>query len=197
MSAEREQAIEKAKTYLSKRELHAYSVWCGTEKPALASSLNMKLFQLFLQGKGTEEIRRLNPQLQLGEIVAARIEGRWDERREEHLDQLLSNASMRVQQATMETADFVCDLLAVASREHGDRLRRYLQSGDETELGDFRVTSLGSLKTAIEMLQKLTGQDQQRHLKVTGNLTTTPAAADATPSSAQAATVLKLLTAVK
>jgi hypothetical protein len=173
-------------------------VWRGTEKPPLAPSLNAKLFQLFLQGKGTEEIRRLNPQLGLGEIVAARIEGRWDERREEHLDALLSNTSLRVQQVTLETADFVCDILAVANREHGDRLRRYLQSGDETELGDFRVTTLAGFKTAIEMLQKLTGQDRQTSSKISvvGEVVHRPdsiLSVARPPTSAEATSALKLL----
>jgi hypothetical protein len=156
------------------------------------------LFNLFLLGKTCEEIRRLNQQLQLGQIVAARVEGRWDERREEHLDQLLNATTQRVQQTTLETADFVCDILAVANREHGDRLRRYLQTGDDTELGDFRVTSLTTLKVAIETLQKLTGQDKQQKLTVTGDLTTRQAPAqEALPSSDQAASVLKLLAVVK
>jgi hypothetical protein len=194
----RDEAIEKAKSYLNKRELHAYNIWTGTSRPPLAPSLNAKLFQLFLQGKGTEEIRRLNQTLQLGEIVAARIEGRWDERREEHLDSLLSNTSLRVQQVTLETADFVCDILAVANREHGDRLRRYLQSGDEKELGDMRVTSLTGLKIVIETLQKLTGQDRQSSTKiaVSGEVVHRPDAILSVarpPAPAEAAQALKLL----
>jgi hypothetical protein len=168
MSEQREQAIEKAKSYLNQRELAAYSYFCNSKQPALAPALNAKLFQLFLNGKSTDEIHRLNPQLSLGQIVSARIEGRWDERREEHLDQLLTSTSMRVQQITLETADFVCDLFAVANREHGDKLRRYLQTGDEKELGDFRITSLAGFKTAIEILQKLTGQERQTTQKVHG-----------------------------
>lgn len=195
---EKQESLEKAKNSLSKRELHAYTVWCGTEKAPLAPSLNAKLFNLYLLGKTCEEIRRLNPTLQLGEIVAARIAGRWDERRDDHLDQLLSATTQRVQQTTLETADFVCDILAVANREHGDNLRRYLQSGEPTELGDFRITSLTTLKIAIETLQKLTGQDKQQKLTVTGDITTRQAPADESlPSSQQAANILQLLAAAK
>lgn len=197
MSEQREQAIEKAKTYLTKRELGAYNYFCNSNQPALAPSTNARLFALFLQGKGTEEIMRLNPTLSLAQIVHARVEGRWDERREEHLDGLLNNTSLRVQQTTLETADFVCDLLAVANREHGDRLRRYLQSGDEKELGDFRISSLASLKTAIEVLQKLTGQERQSTSKiaVSGEVVHRPAILSVArpPAPAEAASALKLL----
>jgi hypothetical protein len=195
----RESAIEKATSYLTKRELHAYKVWCGSEKPALAPSLNAKLFNLFLNGKTCEEIRRLNPTLQLGEIVAARVAGRWDERREDHLDNLLNATSTRVQQTTLETADFVCDLLAVANREHGDRLRQYLQSGNPDDLGEFRIQNLTGLKMVIETLQKLTGQDRQQVVTQKGLVTVQHQPADSimaagrAPAPAEAAAALKLL----
>lgn len=189
----KEQAIEKAKSNLTKREAHAYTIWCGTEDAPLSPALNAKLFNLFLQGKSTEEIRRLNQTLKLGAIVAARIEGRWDERREEHLDQLLSSTMQRVQQATLETADFVCDLLAVANREHGDKLRKYLQSGDESELGEFRINNLTSLKTTIEALQKLTGQERQTNVKVSGEVLHRPDSSDRTITASEAGSALKLL----
>ena len=182
---------------LSPREKHAYVVWQGSDKPCIAPSLNAKLFALWLNGKTCEEIRAMNAALSLGEVVAARVAGRWDERRDEHLDRLLTQTSLRVQQVTMETATFVCDLLAVASREHGERLLRYLQTGDEKELGDFRITSLGGLGKAIEILQKLTGDDRVKKLDVSGEVIHRPGASSPTvsrpPGSAEAAGALKLL----
>lgn len=157
----RDEAIARAASKLSPREAHAYSVWKGTDKPLIGPTLNSQLFQLYLNGKTTEEIRRLNPQLALGEIVAAKVEGRWDDRRDDHLDALLSETAKRVQQATLETVDFVCDLLAVANKEHGDKLRRYLQTGNANELGEFKIDNLPQLKATIEVLQKLSGQDQK------------------------------------
>ena len=189
-----------AEEHLSPREAHALKIWRGTDKPPLAPSLNAKLFNLFLQGKTCEEIRRLNPQLGLGEIVAARLAGDWDARRDEHLDQLLTATSLRVQQATLETADFVCDILAVTARQHGDKLRRYLQNGDENELaGVLKVDSMKQLKEAIEALQKLTGQDRQQVVKQTGTVTVNHQPAEPImhaarpPAATEAASALKLL----
>ncbi len=198
MSVEREQAIEKAVSRLSEKERYAYRYYCNSEQPAVAPSLNAKLFQLFLNGKSCDEILRLNPSLSLGQIVAARVDGKWDERRDEHLDQLLTQTSLRVQQVTLETADFVCDLFAVANREHGDKLRRYLQTGNELELGDFRITSLANFKTAIEILQKLTGQERQTSTKIThsGEILHRPdpiLSVARPPAPAEAASALKLL----
>jgi len=160
-SETREQAIERVKALLNERELYAYNHFCSGQLPPIAPSLNAKMFGLFLQGRTCEEIRRLNQAITLGQIVAARIEGDWDRRRSEHLDRLLTETSLRVQQSTLETANFVCDLLAVADKEHGDKLRLYLQTGDKKDLGEFKIDSIFNLKQTIEVLQKLTGQERQ------------------------------------
>ncbi len=189
--------VERVRPLLTEREAYAYGVWCKSEQPQLAPSTNAKLFNLFLQGKSTEDIRRLNQTFSLGQIVAARIEGDWDELRRDHLEQLLKSTSLKVQQATLESAEFVCDLLAVANKEHGDKLRRYLQSGDPKELGDFRISSLAGLKMAIETLQKLTGADRQQSLHVSGDVTHRAGTPAKQPTSEEASTVLKLLVAAR
>lgn len=194
----REEKIQAALARLNKRELNAYNTWRNSDRPGLAPSLNAKLFNLFLQGKSCEEIRRMNLNFTLGEIISARIEGDWDERRSDHLDNLLKTTSERVQQVTLETADFVCDLLAVANREHGDRLRRYLQSGDAKELGDFKIDSIFNLKQVIEVLQKLTGQERttRQTVNVTGEVVHRPdpiLSAARSPTAVEAGQALRLL----
>jgi hypothetical protein len=181
---------------LNDREVGAYKYFMASKKPSLAPALNARLFQLFLNGKGCEEIRRLNQSLGLGEIVAARIQGDWDRLRLDHQTRLLEETSLRVQQSTLETAEFVCDMLAVANREHGDKMRLYLQSGNPEDLGEFRIKSIQGLKFAIEALQKLTGQERTQTINVKGKVshTTAPAAIDIT--SAKASQILKYLTAI-
>jgi len=194
----RDEAIERVKPLLADRELGAYNNWCSSQLPALAPSLNAKLFQLFVNGKSCEEIRRLNLNLTLGQIVHARIEGDWDRRRTEHLEHLLTQTTARIQQVTVETADFVADLLAVANREHGDKLRRYLQSGDPNDLGDFKIDNIPQLKQAIEVLQKLTGQERQSAIHLSGSVETRPAQQQpGPPTSEQAGKVLQLLVGKK
>ena len=189
----REQALERIKPLLTEGELFAWNYWQTSNQPALGSDLNAKLFSLFLNGKRPEEIRRLNPAISLGQIVAARIEGDWDKRREDHLDNLLNATSQRVQQATLQTADLVCDMLAVADREHGDKLRRYLQTGDEKELGDLRVDSIFSLTKTIEALQKLTGQDRKSTVEHQGQVVYRSGEEPVLATSDQAKQALKLL----
>lgn len=157
-------------TLLSPRELHAYNVWRGSNRPSLAPSLNAKLFALYLQGKTCEDIRRLNEALTLGDIVAARLQGKWDERRDEHLDRLLSQTSLRVQQETLETAGFLCDMMAVARSEYGDKFARFLMTKDPKELGDLKIDSIDDLRKAIDMLQALTGQNRKSTVQHVGEV---------------------------
>ena len=76
------------------------------------------------------------------------------------------------------------------------KIAKFLQTGNEKDLGDLQITSLTGYKTAVELLQKLTGQDKQQ--KVTGDLTITHKADDSmsagrAPSSEEAAEILKML----
>lgn len=197
----REERLERVKQLLSQGELFAYEYWAKVNQPSLAASLNAQLFTLFLNGKTCEEIRRLNMALTLGQIVAARVEGDWDARRDEHLDRLLTETSKRAEQATLETVEFVCDMLAVASREHGEKFRRYLQTGSQADLGEFKIDSIFNLKQTIEILQKLTGADRvaKTEVKNTGEIVhrhegqILPSKA---PTSEEAANVLKNLKAL-
>jgi hypothetical protein len=159
--------------------------------------LNAGLFALFLAGKDTGEIHRLNPALSLGQIVEARISGNWDARRDEYLDKLLTETATNVQRASLEAATFISDLLTVANKEHGDKLKRYLQTGNPKELGDFKIDNLTQLKVAIETLQKLTGADKKSVVNVSGEVLHRPVASVEEPATrttpGESAAILKLL----
>lgn len=196
MNEETHVALELAASRLSERELAAYKNWQNSRYPALAPDTQGKLFQLFLNGKSCEAIRALNPQFTLGMIVNARITGQWDRLYQEHIDDLLNNTKMRATQAQLESINFVSDLLSATNRMHGEKIAKYLQTGNEKDLGDLQITTLTGYKTAVELLQKLTGQDKQQ--KVTGDLTITHKADDSmsagrAPNSEEAADILKML----
>lgn len=128
----------------------------------IAPVTSAKFFELYLTGKSCEDIHRLNPGFDLGQVVDAAVEGRWEDRRREHLDRLMDKARERVLQVQCESVEFVSDLLSAAHRLHGDKLKRFLQTGDPKELGDLQVGSLEQYRKAADVLLKLTGQDKQR-----------------------------------
>lgn len=180
---------------LTQKEVNAYKTWQTANKQSIPASVNAGLFALFLQGSTVEEIQDLNPMYSLGEIVAARVHGDWDERREEHLSKLLDKVGKRVLQVTLESADFMADVIAVAALEHGEKLKRYIQTKNPAELGSFRVKNLKELKEAVEVLQKLTGQDKQSVSisKVQGEVKHTVETTPAGPTEENAAKAMAVL----
>lgn len=162
-----ENAIEKSNVNLDDREQYALTRWQNSNHPPLAPETQARLFKLFLNGKSTHEIHRLNSQFSLGQIVHARIKGEWDRRAEQHLDELLNGVKARVQQVTLESITFVADLLAAANQMHGEAIKKYLQSGNPDDLGALQIQTLDGYRKAVELLQKLTGQDKQQKGEMT------------------------------
>jgi hypothetical protein len=155
---------------LSPEERKAYKLYVQKGDPPLSPTVQMQLFELFLNGSTCEEIIQLNPNFSLGMIVRARVEGLWDERRAKHIDHLFEHVRERVQQVQMESVMFTSDLLAGANKMFGDKLKKYLQTGDERELGGLRIDTLKQYRDAVDLLMKLTGQDKK--VEVTGTTKT-------------------------
>jgi hypothetical protein len=68
----------------------------------------------------------------------------------------------------MESVMFSADLLASANKMFGDKLKKYIQTGDERELGTLKIDSLKQYRDAVELLLKLTGQDKK--VEITGQV---------------------------
>jgi hypothetical protein len=159
--------VQRALDNLSDRELEAYERYKG---PPLAPSVQAQLYELFLNGYDADAIQKLNPNFNLGMIVRARVDGLWDERKAAHVTGLLDGVRERVQTIQMESVHFMANLLAAAHKLHGDKLKRYLQTGDESVLGDISIKSLDGYRKAAELLLKLTGQDQKQTQVVKGEV---------------------------
>ena len=160
---------------LSNQELAAYQAYVAAKRRPLAPDRVAHFFELFLTGSTCEDIYRLQRgSLPLGIIVQACIEHRWFERRDEHIDVLESNVKARVLQTQMEGVNFAADIMAVAHKRFGDRLKRYLMSGDEKELEGLEFlagSSVKSYKEVVELLLKMTGQDPKpQEKKVSGEI---------------------------
>jgi hypothetical protein len=151
---------------LSERESRALAYFRNSKQAALAPSLNAKLFELWLNGCDCAEIHRLNDTLSLGQIVNARVMGEWDRRRDEHAAKLLEETAGRFRQVTLESVGFVADMLAAANKLHGDSFKRYLQSGNPSDLPALAVDSLAAYQKAVDLMMKLTGQDKQSKVVV-------------------------------
>jgi|SRR6185312_8440515 len=182
---------------LDEREQYALTKWQNSNHPPLAPDTQAKLFRLYLNGKTTHQIHQMNPQFSLGQIVQAKVKGKWDERAELHLDELLNGVKARVQQVTLESIHFVADMISAANKMHGEAIKKYLQTEDPADLGDLKITTLDGYRKAVELLQKLTGQDKPNNK---GELVVTHKAdesmkntANVMQSADEAAEILRLL----
>jgi hypothetical protein len=135
----------------------------------LAPSVQERFFESFLAGMDCAEIRRLNPQFSLGQVVYACVTGKWHERKEDHIQKLLEGAKERVQQVSLESVDFISNLLTATHKQYGDAFKRYLQSGDDKELGEMNPRSIKQYKEIVELLMKVTGQDSSNK-KISGTI---------------------------
>lgn len=157
-----------AKSRLSQVELKAYEDYVEQGKPPLAPSVMAQLYQLHLNGKSCEEIARLNPNFSLGMIVRARVDGLWDEKREAHIAEMLEGVRERVQATQLEAVNFACDMMSAIHKLQGDKLKKYLQTGNPEELeGLGGNLNLKTYKEVIEILLKLTGSDKESKKEIT------------------------------
>lgn len=148
---------------LNGQEKAALDVYHQRRQPPLSPDMQARLFSLFLQGIDCMEIVRLNRGVSLGQVIAARVEGRWDEQRQDHLNALLKETRTRLQQTTLEAVDFVTTQLAAAHKLYGDRVKKFLQTGDEKDLGGFSIHGWKGYREAVDLLKTLTGQDAKKH----------------------------------
>lgn len=153
-----DQTSARAVAALTPRELEAYRKYIDSGKPPLAPSTSANFFALYIQGHTCEEIARLNPSFGLGIVVRARVDFDWDQQRLDYVQHLLDNMRQVVQTAQLSAVQFVAEGLAVYQKQAGAAFQKYLQSGKEEDLGNFRDMNFKTYKELLELLMKLTGQ---------------------------------------
>lgn len=154
---------EQKESLLTERELREYKIYMRLNRPPMAPSTAQQFLNLFLLGNNCEDIVRVNPNgFSLGAIVRARLENNWDEIRADHQQQLLDKIRSRVQQVTLETVDRIVNELAASNKLVNDRLLLYLQTGDEKHLQGMKLGGALHMRQMVEMLQKLTGQQNPK-----------------------------------
>lgn len=147
---------------LSPAEKKIYQDWQENKnKPSISPTTAVKLFGLFIHGIGCQEIVNLNaPAFCIEQILEARVRDQWDEKRKTYTDEIYAGIVSNARQTQVESVQFVSTLLAAAHKFHGQKLQRYLQTGDEKELTGMSVDSFRTYKSVAETLLKLTGQDR-------------------------------------
>jgi hypothetical protein len=185
---------------LSPKERAAYEVYLANGNRNISPVTQAQFLALFLRGKSCDEICALNPSWPLGAIVKCRIEGDWDQRLADYREQLFTGVREKLQQIELESINFLTDMLAVAHKQQGDKLKRYLQTGNEDDLGEMKISSIAGYSKVLETVIKVTGQDREQTVTHQHSIKTDAVAdysALASASSDQAAEVLAKLIEVK
>jgi hypothetical protein len=141
---------------LTPREKAAYELSLKMKVARLSPDTQAKLFSLFLAGNDCVKIMDLNKGITLGQICIARVEGKWDEKRNDHVEALLKETRQRLQQTTLESIDFLTTQLSAAHKHYGDRVKKFLQTGDQADLGGFSIHSWKAYREALELLKVVT-----------------------------------------
>ncbi len=152
-------------SHLTHREEAALRAHKAAREPDLGPQLSAQLFELYLRGATLEEIARVNsPSIRLGAIVSAWRNNDWHGRREAYRQGLYESVQHRVSQTQAEGLVFLADYLAVFSKRFGQGMKRYLQTGDDSELGDMKPSNLAQMKMAFELMLKVAGLDQTKKI---------------------------------
>lgn len=171
--AEQEKAIVPVEelTYLSEGEKYAYNYFVshrgqGASNFPIATSAQEALYQLYLNGRTCSEIRQANPHFGLGQIVFACVDGDWESRKVQHMEEMMSRVGDRVRQVTVEGANFASDLMAVTHLMWQEAINKFIATRDPKVIEELGL-GIGSIKTyreLVDLLSKLTGQDQKKSI---------------------------------
>lgn len=127
----------------------------------LAPALQARMLSLYVQGRTCEEIAKIMPAHAFGQIVYCRVHGSWDRLMAEQLDRLLYDTVRRTQRVQLDTIQTMLDLISAHNQINKEAVERYFATG-EKEIFSEEAGISASYKAAMELMLKLTGQDQKR-----------------------------------
>jgi hypothetical protein len=157
--------IQKAQSpysYLTDRERFHLELYEQKGGPRISPTTQAQFYALFIHGKSCDDIAELNKGFPLGAIIKARVEGEWDRRLNEYRDSLFADVHVKLAQVETESIHFLADMLSAVHKQQGQKIQKYIQTGDEGELGDMKITSIKNYKEVLELLIKATGQDRHQ-----------------------------------
>lgn len=157
---------DRAKVYLLEGQYNDLIQYIDKGGHEIALSTAQKFFELFLNGESIEEIHRLNPAFPIAAIHWLRIKYCWDKMKTDYIMALQKQTAEKAFKAQLEVTSLYSDILSAAVKKHGAKIKKYLQTGNEQDLGEaLAVDSLHQLMKAAEALQKITGQDRNIKIK--------------------------------
>jgi len=165
MTAGTSDLIVKSKSLLLPEDSQKLEKYIQDGGAPLAVGTALSFFELFLNGSNLEEVHRLNKAFPYEAVLWAYVKYDWENKRDTAIQNQMTEIQQKVVKATLDTTSLVTNLLAAAQKKHGDKLKKYLQTGNEADLGDaLNVRSINELLKTAEALQKITGQSNTMNI---------------------------------
>lgn len=163
MAAKKDDALMKA-------EDEALDIWRRDHDEHLTLEESMPLYELYLNGNTTQDIFHLkNGKIPFGQIVDAKTRYEWDRRKSQQLASIFKKVEEKSVKAKADAVFYLTDALAVAHKQMGHKMQKFLETGDESALGAADFSSLKNYKMILEMLQLLTADKKDtREVNVGG-----------------------------
>lgn len=158
--------IAQAQAVLSAEEYGSMKIYIESGGQALSPAAASNMFNLFLNGSNLQEIWKLNRTIALGSIIEAAVKYSWHTEKERYSQELHGKIRDKVVQSQLQTTELLTDMLTVASKQYSEKLKRYIQSGDEEDLkGSMSIESLTALTRTIDALREITNQNKAKDAK--------------------------------
>jgi hypothetical protein len=172
---------------LTHEEIKLAEQWLRRHKTAgaLRDAEAMKLFELFMIGTSFTDMHLQYPQYPMGQIILTAALRCWGMDRDRMMSSLKERVRAKVVKSVVESVDFLTSLISVATVEHVDTMRKYIEDPGHNPPPDMRVKSLKEYKEILESLQKLvdgaSGNPKQKASALYGALDTTKKMQDQLP----------------
>jgi hypothetical protein len=145
------------------------TMWRDRGEPPLELQRAMELYELFLNGMNCEQIyKAYSGVIPYGQILDARDRYNWDKKRRDQIAEAFKSVEERVVKSKMDAIQHLTLLLASAHKMLGDRVQKYLATGDESYLGTLDPSNLKNYTTILQTLNALTDSQKSKDVNVGG-----------------------------
>lgn len=163
-----------AKVGFSKREMSQIEahINAGTDS-SLPPMLAAQLFEQYLSGSSLADICKHNPECLPGAIYYTAYQNNWPAERDEVTFELQKKVRQTVLVSKMYQLEFLTNMIKVAHTEANQAMRAYLKHPNDRNLPKtFRIKNIKELQMVIESISDVIGQDNNKNINVSGNITT-------------------------